>query len=97
MDFWYYVMTPFTWLLMFFYQIFNSYGVALLFFALVACWVGCMEATFRRWFAAPATQIAMFHTFFNVTCTVLFLPFCGVFVKLSEFFIKDTEIGRAHV
>ena len=35
MDFWYYVMTPFTWLLMFFYQIFNSYGVALLFFALV--------------------------------------------------------------
>jgi len=35
MDIWYYVMTPFTWLLMFFYNIFNSYGVALIFFALV--------------------------------------------------------------
>ena len=70
--------------------LFNT-GGSLLFFALMACWPGFMEATFRRWFAAPATQIAMFHTFFNVTCTVLFLPFCGVFVKLSEFFIKDTE------
>ena len=70
--------------------LFNT-GGSLLFFVLMACWPGFMESTFRRWFAAPATQIAMFHTFFNVTCTVLFLPFCGVFVKLSEFFIKDTE------
>ncbi len=35
MDIWYYIMTPFTWLLMFLYQFFNSYGVALILFALV--------------------------------------------------------------
>lgn len=35
MDFAYYILTPFTWLLMFFYQFFNSYGVALILFALV--------------------------------------------------------------
>ena len=35
MDFAYYIMTPFTWLLMFFYNFFNSYGVALILFALV--------------------------------------------------------------
>ena len=48
-----------------------------------------MDATFRRWFPAPATQIAMFHTFFNVACTALFLPFCGWFVKMSELLVKD--------
>lgn len=35
MDIWYYVMTPFTWLLTMFYQFFNNYGVALILFALV--------------------------------------------------------------
>lgn len=35
MDIWYYVMTPFTWLLTVLYRAFNSYGVALILFALV--------------------------------------------------------------
>lgn len=35
MDFAYYALTPFTWLLMFFYRFFNSYGAALVLFALV--------------------------------------------------------------
>ena len=35
MDIWYTLMTPFTWLLLFFYKFFNSYGVALILFALV--------------------------------------------------------------
>ena len=39
----------------------------------------------------PALQIALFHTFFNVTCTLLFLPFANVFVKISEKLIKDKE------
>ena len=54
--------------------LFNTLG-SVIFFALLLCWPGFMEMTFRRWFPAPATQIAMFHTFFNVTCTVIFLPF----------------------
>ena len=31
----YYLMMPFTWLLTFLYQFFNSYGIALILFALV--------------------------------------------------------------
>ena len=39
----------------------------------------------------PETQIAMFHTFFNVTCTLLFLPFINVFVKLSNLLVPDKK------
>ena len=67
---------------------FNSLGAGL-FFLLLALWPSFMEVTFRQWFSAPATQIAMFHTFFNVTCTILFLPLCGGFVRVSELLIRD--------
>ena len=54
-----------------------------------------MEVTFERWFAgAPSTQIAMFHTFFNVICTALFLPFINVFVKVSKLLVKDKKKER---
>ncbi len=69
---------------------FNTLGSAV-FFVILLCCPGFMEATFRRWFPAAATQIAMFHTFFNVTCTVLFLPFCGWFVKASELLIPEKK------
>lgn len=39
----------------------------------------------------PALQIALFHTFFNVTCTLIFLPFANVFVKVSEKLIKNKD------
>lgn len=48
-----------------------------------------MSATFKKWFSEPATQIAMFHTFFNTSCTLIFIPFINVFVKLSKMIIKD--------
>ncbi len=67
---------------------FNTLGSAV-FLVVLLCWPDFMETTFRRWFAAPATQIAMFHTFFNVTCTVLFLPLCGWFVKVSQMLIQE--------
>ena len=67
---------------------FNSLGAGL-FFLLLVLWPSFMEVTFRQWFSAPATQIAMFHTFFNVTCTILFLPLCGGFVRVSELLIRD--------
>ena len=70
---------------------FNTLGSAI-FFVVLLCWPDFMETTFRRWFAAPATQIAMFHTFFNVTCTVLFLPLCGWFVKVSQMLIRENTV-----
>ncbi len=45
--------------------------------------------TFCKWFPEPSTQIAMFHTFFNVTCTLLFMPFTNLLVKLSTLIIPE--------
>lgn len=69
---------------------FNTLGSAI-FFVVLLCWPGFMASTFRQWFPAPATQIAMFHTFFNVICTVVFLPFCKLFVKASELLIREKK------
>lgn len=71
--------------------LFNTFG-SVLFFVILLVWPSFMEVTFKKWFAdAPATQIAMFHTFFNVICTGLFLPFINVFVKTAELLIKDKK------
>lgn len=67
---------------------FNTFG-SVIFFVILTAFPDFMALTFRRWFSETATQIAMFHTFFNVICTVIFLPFCGGFVKISERLIRD--------
>lgn len=72
---------------------FNSFG-AILFFGLLLGWPSFMEDTFRAWFGSVAVQIAMFHTFFNTACTLIFLPFCSVFVRISEALIREREGGR---
>ena len=70
---------------------FNLFG-SLIFFVVLLLWPSFMEVTFKKWFAdAPATQIAMFHTFFNVICTGMFLPFINVFVKVSKLVIRDKK------
>ncbi len=76
---------------------FNITG-ALLFTIMLLIWsegvVGTnfYDVTFVSWFKdAPTTQIAMFHTFFNVLCTLLFLPFTEVLVKLSKIIIPEKE------
>lgn len=69
---------------------FNVFG-SILFFTVLMLWPQFMEQTFKVWFTETATQIAMFHTFFNTICTALFLPFTGVFVKLSTLIIRDKQ------
>ncbi len=49
------------------------------------------EVTFMKWFKQSTTQIAMFHTFFNVTCTLLFLPFTKLLVKVSKLIVKEKK------
>ncbi len=73
---------------------FNTLGAAV-FFIPLSCWPGFMDATFRVWFSSAATQIAMFHTFFNVACTVLFLPLCDWFVSVSEHMIREKKSAAA--
>ena len=68
--------------------LFNTLG-SLVFFCILIPFPRFMEVTFKSWFSVPATQIAMFHTFFNVACTVIFLPVSNLFVKLSELIIRD--------
>lgn len=69
--------------------LFNVFG-SIIFFIILICWPSAMEMTFAKWFpSSPATQIAMFHTFFNVVCTLLFLPFTRFLVFLSSKIIPD--------
>ena len=70
--------------------LFNSFG-AIIFFVLLALWKDFMDVTFVKLFKEPATQIAMFHTFFNVICAGLFLPFTKYLVKLSQFIIPEKK------
>ncbi len=72
---------------------FNFFG-SFIFIIILLCIPTFMDATFARWFSLPGTQIAMFHTFFNVLCTIIFLPFINVFVKVSEFIIRDKKVKK---
>ncbi len=73
---------------------FNVFG-SMIFFIVLVCWRDFNKVTFAKWFTHATNQIAMFHTFFNVICTILFLPLTGVFVKLSMILVrgKENELG----
>ena len=68
---------------------FNVFGTVI-FSVFLLCWPGFLNATLGNWFANdPGLQIALFHTFFNVVCTCIFLPFAQVFVKISTKLIRE--------
>jgi len=67
---------------------FNVFG-SLLFTIILLIIPKFNELTFETWFKYPTTQIAMFHTVFNVICTLIFLPMTKIFVKLSTILVKD--------
>ncbi len=70
--------------------LFNTFG-SILFMIILLLLPNLMENTLTKWFVSPGSQIAMFHTFFNTICTIIFLPFIGVFVKLATIIVKDKE------
>lgn len=71
--------------------LFNFFG-AILFTVFLLCWRNFGSDVLVRMFPGhPETQIAMFHTFFNVICTLLFLPFINVFVKLGNLLVPDKK------
>lgn len=73
--------------------LFNTFG-SIIFFVILMLFPDFMSVTFGKWFSSSATQIAMFHTFFNIVCTIIFLPFCKGFVKISELLIKDKKAKK---
>ena len=75
---------------------FNVFG-SVIFTVFLLCWPSFMDMTLAKWFSSPGRQIAMFHTFFNVVCTCLFLPFTNVFVKISTKLIRDKKEGTGAV
>ena len=73
---------------------FNVFGTVI-FSIFLLCWPRFMDATIGKWFANdPGLQIALFHTFFNVVCTCLFLPFVNVFVKVATKLIRPRKKGE---
>lgn len=62
--------------------LFNVIG-SVVFTVMLMLWPSFSVVTLEKWFFAPSTQIAMFHTIFNVTCTLLFLPFTKLLVAMS--------------
>lgn len=70
---------------------FNVFGTVI-FSVFLLAWPGFMSSTLAKWFSDPGRQIAMFHTFFNVVCTLLFLPFTRVFVKIATKLIRDKKV-----
>ena len=68
--------------------LFNVIG-SIIFFIIMICWPDMNRLTLEAWFPNnPGTQIAMFHTFFNIISTILFLPFTNGLVKLSELLVR---------
>lgn len=76
--------------------LFNTFG-SLIFFIILLIFPGFMDVTFGKWFKETATQIAMFHTFFNVVGTIVFLPFTNVFVKIATFLVKDKPVKEENI
>ena len=70
--------------------LFNAFG-SILFAVLLLLWPNFMEITFVKWFKGESTQIAMFHTFFNTICTLIFLPIISVFVKTSTALVREKD------
>ena len=68
--------------------LFNLIG-SLLVMVMLLIWTDFYQNTFYTWFSEPTQQIAMVHTTFNVICTLIFFPFTGLLVRISELLVPD--------
>lgn len=73
--------------------LFNVFG-SIIFFIFLMIFDNFMTDVMKKLFAEPGTQIAMFHTFFNIVCAIIFLPFTNILVKLSKIIIPDKETNK---
>ncbi|MDE5896532.1 MAG: Na/Pi symporter, partial [Clostridia bacterium] len=75
--------------------LFNFFG-AIIFAVVLLCWEGFANTVLVSLFPSnPAMQIAMFHTLFNTVCTLVFLPFVNIFVKLANVMVREKKIPEA--
>lgn len=73
---------------------FNLFG-AVIFAVILLSWKGFADTLLTPVFPKdPGMRIALFHTIFNVTCTLIFLPFTGLFVKLANLIVREKKMGQ---
>lgn len=75
--------------------LFNVIGVVI--FVIVGLILGntvgiTYSSVFSEIFSEPATQLAMFHTVFNVITVIIMLPLTGGLIKLVTTIIPDKEV-----
>lgn len=74
---------------------FNFFG-AVIFMIIMLSWRGFADTLIAPIFPSNTEfQITMFHTLFNVFCTLVFLPFINVFVKLANLLVREKETVAA--
>lgn len=74
--------------------LFNVIGT-IIFFIMLLIWKD-FGNVLAKMFSLPGTQIAMFHTFFNTICTILFLPISSLFVKMACLIIPEKKEEKAN-
>lgn len=71
---------------------FNFIGSAI-FSVVLIFWKNFSYAVMDPTFPVLTTRIAMFHTFFNVSCAILFLPFINFFVFVATKLFRGKKNG----
>ena len=79
---------------------FNFFG-AVIFMIILLAWSGFADTLLTPAFPENREMcIALFHTIFNVICTLIFVPFINLFVKLANLIVRDgkkAEEGKEKV
>ena len=70
--------------------LFNTFG-AVIFAVLLLVWKGFSETLIESWIVDKEWQVCAFHTIFNFSCGLIFLPLSKYLVKISTIIIKDKE------
>ncbi len=70
--------------------LFNFFG-SMIFLIFLLAFRNFNNRVLAALFPLKATQIAMFHTFFNISCALIFLPLTKVIVKVVTLILPDKE------
>ena len=69
---------------------FNTLG-AVIFAVILLIWKNFSATLIESWITSKEWQVCAFHTIFNCTCALIFLPLSKYLVKISTLLIKDKE------
>jgi phosphate:Na+ symporter len=73
--------------------LFNFLG-SFIFFFILLFYKNFTRDILASFLPTQEAQIAFFHFIFNLSCTLIFLPFSSLFVSLSKLIIKDKKVDK---